>query len=67
MVIIDLTHQEISTVLASLRYYQAQDMGEPDKRSDAIHDIATDGDSTTSLDATGIDDLCEKINFSRRL
>lgn len=58
---IDLTKQERNTVLAALRYYQSQGMGEPCNRSDEIHDIATDGDET-SLDDAGIDHLCERIN-----
>ena len=55
-------HQEVNTILAALRYYQQQGMGEPINRSDWIHDIATDGGSETSMNGEGIDDLCEKIN-----
>lgn len=54
---------EHATILAALRYYQQQGMGDPDNRSDDIHDIATNGDQETSLDEDGIDDLCEKLNF----
>jgi hypothetical protein len=55
---------EIATILAALRYYQQQGMGDPDNRSDDIHDIATNGDQETSLDDEGIDELCEKLNFA---
>ena len=55
--------QEHATVLAALRYYQQQGMGDPKNRTDDIHDIATDGDNVISMDAAGIDALCEKLNF----
>ena len=57
-----LTRQEVNTILAALRYYQENGQGDPFKRSDAIHDIATDGDTDISMDDEGIDDLCERIN-----
>jgi ribonuclease PH len=53
---------EFATILAALRYYQQEGQGEPSNRSDGIHVIATDGDTHTSLDAAGIDALCERIN-----
>lgn len=56
--------QQHATVLAALRYYQEQGMGEPEKRSDDIHDIATCGDTVISLDTAAIDLLCEQINFT---
>jgi hypothetical protein len=54
--------QEQATILAALRFYQEQGMGDPANRSDAIHDIATDGEAQISMDATGIDRLCGKVN-----
>lgn len=54
--------QDVATILAALRFYQASGMGDPAMRSDAIHDIATDGGKVTSMDAAGIDDLCDRIN-----
>ncbi|MBT9385488.1 hypothetical protein KM176_16560 [Pseudooceanicola sp. CBS1P-1] len=57
-----LSEQELATVLAALRFYQEKGMGDPENRSDAIHEIATDCGSCISLDASGIDDLCEKLN-----
>ena len=61
--IIGFDLEESSTVLAALRYYQENGQGDPDNRSDAIHDIATNGGEVmSSLDDEGIDDLCERIN-----
>ena len=54
---------DLATILAALRFYQEAGMGEPDNRSDAIHDIAADGDNVISLDDEGIDDLCERLNM----
>lgn len=61
-VLFDVTEQEHATIMAALRYYQQQGMGDPANRSDDIHDIATQNDDVISLDAEGIDDLCERIN-----
>lgn len=58
---IELDQQELNTVLAALRFYQENGQGDPYNRSDAIHEIAT-FDDETSMDADGIDALCEKIN-----
>jgi len=55
---------EHATILAALRFYQQAGMGEPDNRSDEIHDIATNGGEVmASLDDAGIDALVERINF----
>jgi len=59
---IELNEQEHATILAALRYYQENDQGEPNSRSNAIDDIATNGDEVISLDSVGIDDLCERLN-----
>lgn len=54
---------ERNTILAALRYYQHCGMGEPDNRPDWLHDIACpDPGNCTSLDETGIGELCERIN-----
>lgn len=53
---------ELSTILAALRYYQAQGLGEPCNRPEDIHELATCGDECISLDAAGIDSLCEALN-----
>jgi hypothetical protein len=61
-----LTAQEHATVPAALRYYQRQGLADaPDLRPGEIHDIATGGDHAcfaASLDAAGIDALCERLN-----
>lgn len=57
-----LDKQELNTILAALRYYQRQGMGEPANRPDWLHEIATDNDHDISLNAEAIDKLCEKIN-----
>jgi len=61
--IISVDTAELATILAALRFYQMEGQGEPTNRSDDIHLIATDGDSQISLDAEGIDALCERLNL----
>lgn len=61
MQILAVNASEFATILAALRFYQEEEMGNPDNRSDAIHDIATDND-VISLDDEGIDALCERLN-----
>lgn len=60
--VITIDPQERNTILAALRYYQKQGMGDPDNREDWIHEIATDGENQISMDDAGIDALCEKVN-----
>ena len=60
-----LDDQKHATIMAALRYYQKQGMGDPSNRTDAIHDIATCNDAVISLDESGIDELCQEINFAR--
>ncbi len=62
----NLTPQELNTVLAALRYYQEKGMGDPYCRSDYIHEIATNGGEDISLDSEGIDDLCDRLNFQEK-
>jgi hypothetical protein len=58
MTTIDLDYREISTVLAALRHWQAED-----ERHDAeAHGIATDDGTIDSLTDDEIDALCERIN-----
>ncbi len=61
-----VSDQEFHTIIAALRFYQEMGQGEPANRSDDIHDLATNGEETVSLDAEGIDDLTERINFTVR-
>ena len=53
----NLTPEELATVLAALRYWQRHRPSNPE-----LHDIATDGGTLTPLDAEDIDALCERIN-----
>lgn len=64
---VTLTGQEHATVLAALRFYQEKGMGESSNRSEAIHWIATNEGKVRSLDAAGIDALCEKINAAPKV
>lgn len=59
------TTEDRNTILGALRFYQEKGMGEPANRSDAIHDIATNGGEDVSYDAADIDDLCERINVAQ--
>jgi hypothetical protein len=58
----NIDNQDLNTILAALRAYQAAGYGEPCNRPLAIHDIATNMDNETSMDDAGIDDLCERLN-----
>jgi len=58
----DLRDEELATILAALRFYQEQGMGAASKRSAAIHDIATNGDTLVALDDEGLNNLCEWLN-----
>ena len=61
--LIRIDHEaELHTILAALRYYQSQGMGEPENRPLWLHDIATKNDEQISLNAEGIDQLCQEIN-----
>ena len=62
--IISVDAAELATILAALRFYQRAGQGDPANRSEDIHLIATDGDSQISLDAEGIDAICERINLN---
>ena len=57
-----LSRPDRNTILAALRYYQQRGLGDPAQRPTEIHAIATDGDEDSSLDAAGIDDLCDRLN-----
>ena len=59
---INTTPRDMATVLAALRFYQAAGMGNPENRSEEIHQIATNDGMENSLDGVGIDALCEKLN-----
>lgn len=58
-----LTDEQHATVLAALRYYQQNGLGEPANRPIQIHEIATNADEVISLNDEGIDQLCEQLNI----
>lgn len=58
---LQLNSQETSTVLAALRFYELNNQGDPNYRTDAIHDIAVANDDETSMDDHDIATLFEKI------
>lgn len=58
----NLDNSELNTILAALRFYQRAGMGEPCNRPDWLQDLACATDDDTSLDDSGIDALCERIN-----
>jgi hypothetical protein len=61
--ILCVTEAGHATILAALRYYQEQGLGDPANRSDEIHEIATNaGLVLASLDDQGIDALCDRLN-----
>lgn len=59
----EFTDQELSTILAALRYYHHEGMGDPENRPDWLHKIATNNEWETSMSAEEIDDLCERFNI----
>jgi len=66
-IIIEVDEAEHATILAALRFYQKNGQGDPFNRTDDIHDIATNGDKVmSSLDEQGIDELCERLNFTSK-
>lgn len=62
--VIIIDDQQHATILAALRFYQQNGMGDPANRSDAIHDIATNMDQVISLDENGIDELVDQMQFT---
>lgn len=60
---IDVEPDEFHTIMAALRYYQQQGLGDPAHRPQEIHELATNADEVISLDEGAIDELCERINL----
>lgn len=60
--IIEIDDAEHASILAALRFWQQHGMGDPDNRSDALHEVATNGNRVISLDGEEIDRLCERLN-----
>jgi len=60
---LNVTEQQLHTIIAALRFYQTCGMGSPNNRSVWLDDLATNGgDGVTSLDTEGIDTLVHHIN-----
>lgn len=57
-----LEPQELATILAALRLYQQQGMGDPKNRPPEIHDIATANDAHVSLDADDVEALYGRLS-----
>jgi hypothetical protein len=57
-----IERSELNTIIAALRFYQGKGQGDPANRSVEIHELAVGDDDDVSLDASAIDDLCEKLN-----
>lgn len=58
----NLTPEELATVLAALRFYQESGQSFSDVREGGIDDIATGCGALTPLNGAEIDKLCEKLN-----
>lgn len=56
-----LTKVEMYTVAAALTDYLENDQGEPNNRSDEVHDLATARDTEISLDRDAVKDLLRKV------
>jgi len=60
---LDLDGRELATVLAALRYYQAENLqGGADVADEAVATVATDGGRLQPLTRDEIDALCERLN-----
>lgn len=60
----DATDANLHTIIAALRYWQQNGMGDPFNRSDDLHELATNGGEVlSSLDDQGIDELVVALNF----
>jgi hypothetical protein len=53
---------EFHTILAALRVYQEHRQYDPAQRSAWIETIVTNSGQVVSLDAFGIDELCQRLN-----
>jgi hypothetical protein len=62
---IDLTDQEISTILAALRTHQNINLGSKGMSPD-MYDIATNDGSYAPMLKDEVDELCERLNLSPR-
>ena len=60
-----LNHRELSTILASLRFYSEQGQCEPKNQSPWIFDIASDLGTVRPLDGAEVYWLCAKLNKTK--
>ena len=60
---LELNSQEISTILAALKFYVVNNQGDPSSRTDAIHNIAVANESETSLDNSEVTALSAKVKL----
>ena len=59
-----VNNRELATVLAALRYHQAENLQGPGEIPDqAINEIATDGGRLEALGFDDVDQLCERLNL----
>ena len=58
-----VNERELATILAALRFHQAEDLQAGRILDHAIRDIATDGGKFEPLDAEEVHDLCERLNL----
>lgn len=59
----DLAENEITTILAALRFYQKFALGENHNQPGWVRKIATNGGKYASLNNEGIKRICEKLNL----
>ena len=60
---ISLSHRELATILAALRFHQDENLQSQRVIADlAIGEIATDGGTIKALNSCEIDALCTKLN-----
>lgn len=65
---LSISHAELATLRAALQMYRDAGGGDPSKRSDDIHDLATDGDAVMySLDDAGVDELDRRLQQALRV
>jgi hypothetical protein len=62
MIELHVEEPEFHTILAALRFYQEHRQYDPAQRSAWIETIATNCGQAVSLDAAGIDRLCQRLN-----
>lgn len=60
-----ISKRETATILAALQHYQETGLADnPELRSEAVHEIATDaGQLLASMCGEEVDALCERLNF----